>query len=131
MTLTSVEIIALVIIVLATIKMLVLLVKPRAWMNLTKALYKKPVLAQIVALILAGIVIYYLTQAGISIVQILAVSTFVALLFMIGFANDVGYFVKKYQDLIKKGHLWRDYWLYTLLWIALLIWGVLEIAGVI
>jgi len=122
-----VEIIALSLIVLATIKMIVLLVKPNAWMSFARGIYKKPKLLQFVAFVLAAIVLYYLIGSGLTIVDIFAVAVFVALLFAIGLAPEADHFIKKCQTMIKKGTLWRQYWLYTLLWIVLMIWGVKEL----
>lgn len=127
MAFTSVEIIALIVIVGAVIKMLVLLVSPISWMNFAKGVYKNPKLVQVVSLVLAGIVLYYLVGAGITIVQILAVTAFVALLIMMGLATEIDYFIKKQQAMIKKGTLWKQYWLYSLIWVALLIWGIKEL----
>ena len=127
MTFTPVEIIALIMIVIAVIKIGVLLVKPQAWMNLAKGIYSKPNFTSIIALIFAIIVLYYLLQSGISIIQILAVTAFVALLVLIGLAKEVGPLIKKYESMIKKGNLWKENWFYTLIWIILLIWGIKEL----
>ena len=127
MTFTSIEIIALVVIVLAVIKMIVLLVKPKAWMDFAKNVYSKPQLTSLVSLALAGVVLYYLLQAGITIVQILAVTAFVSLLVLVGLASEIQPLMKKYESMIRKGNLWREYWLYTLVWVALMTWGLYEI----
>jgi|TARA_Y100000310_G_scaffold327912_1_gene395077 hypothetical protein len=127
MTFTSIEIIALVVIVLAVIKMIVLLVKPKAWMDFAKKVYSKPSITSSAAFILAAIVLYYLIQSGINIVEILAVTAFVALLVMVALAKEVGPLMKKYEAMIKKGNLWKEYWLYTLVWVALLVWGIWEL----
>jgi hypothetical protein len=131
MALTSVGIIALVLIVISTIKMLVLLVKAQAWMNFTRWIYKKPSITKFVATILAGVILYYLINSGMTIVQILAVSAFIAMLFIVGLAEDVGPFIKKYEAQIKAGKLWKKHWFYTLIWIAILVWGVLVLFKVI
>jgi len=120
--------IALIIIVFSVIKMLVLLIKPIAWMNFAKGVYVKPAVVKIVAFILLGVVFYYLHYvSAISVVQILAVTAFVALMFMIGLATEFEFFVKKFQALIKKGKLWKQYRLYTLLWLVLLGWAIKEL----
>ena len=131
MTFTSVEIIALVLISLATIKIFVLVVKPQAWMNFTKWIYKKPIVDKFVGTILAGVILYYLIDSGMTIVQILAASAFMAMLFLVGLSEDVGPFIKKYQAQIKSGKLWKKHWFYTLIWIAILVWGVLVLFNVI
>lgn len=127
MAFTAIQNIALVLIIVAIIKIVVLLIKPQAWMNFAKGIYSKPSVAKFVGLILAIIVFYYLYSAGITIIQILAVTAFVALLLMIALAGEVDSLIKKYQAMIKKGNLWKEYWLYTLLWVALLVWGLNEL----
>ena len=126
MAFTPVEIIALVLIVVSVIKIAVLLVNPGSWMNFAKNLYSKPKAVSTVALILAAIVLFYLLQE-MSIVQILAVTAFVILLVLIGLAKEVGPLIKKYEVIIKKGNLWKENWLYTLIWIVLLVWGLWEL----
>ncbi|MBU2616243.1 MAG: hypothetical protein KKC19_04015 [Nanoarchaeota archaeon] len=127
MTFTSIEWLALVLIVLATIKILVILVNPKSWISFAKGIYKKPAVTSLVAFVLGAIVLYYLIQSGLTIVQILAVVVFVALLFALGLAPEASYLVKKYEGMIKKGKLWKEYWFYTLIWIVLLAWGLYEI----
>jgi hypothetical protein len=128
MTLNAVEIIALIMIIVSAIKMFVLLVSPKSWMNFARGIYKKPGAAKFAGLILALIIFYYLHYvSGISIVQILAVIAFVAVLFMIGLADEADELVRKYQAIIRKGQLWKKYWFYTILWLILLVWGVKEL----
>ena len=127
MTFTPVETIALVIIIIAVIKMIVLLVNPKAWMNFAKGIYAKPNVTSFGAFVFGAIVLYYLLQSGLTIVQILAVTAFVALLIMIGLAKEVGPLIKKYEGMIKKGNLWKEYWFYTLIWVILLAWGIWEL----
>jgi len=126
MAFTSIEIIALIVIILAAIKMLVLLIKPKAWMNFASGFYKKPALAQLFAFILAVVVFYYLIQVF-TVVQILAVTAFVALLMMFALAKDLEWFISKFKARIKKGTIWKQYWFYTLIWLVLLAWGVKEL----
>ncbi len=125
MAFTSVEIIALVMIIFAVIKMIVLLINPKSWMDFAKSLLgKNGLLGQIIGLILGAVVLYYLIQAGFTIIDILAVTAFVALLVMIGLARNVGSLLKKYETQIRRGNLWKENWFYTLIWIVLLIWGI-------
>jgi|TARA_Y100000310_G_C20280989_1_gene622607 hypothetical protein len=127
MALTPVEIIALIVIVASAIKMLVLLVNPKSWMNFAKRIYARPGWVSLIALALAIVVLYYLTLEGITIVQILAVTAFVALIILVGIARDVPALLKKYDTMVKKGNLWKEYWLYALIWIVLLVWGAKEL----
>ena len=127
MVFTAVETIALVLIVLSVVKMLVLLVNPKSWMNFAKGFYSKPGVTSFGAFILAAIVLYYLIQSGITIVEVLAVTAFVVLLIMVGLAKEVKPLIKKYEAMIKKGNLWKEYWFYSLLWVLLLVWGIKEL----
>ena len=127
MAFTPIETIALVLIVISVIKIVILLVNPKSWMNFVKNLYSKQKTISVVAFILGAIVLYYLLQSGITFVEILAVTAFVALLMLIGLAKEVGPLIKKYDSIIKKGNLWKDYWFYTLIWVILLIFGAREL----
>ncbi len=134
MVFTSVEIIALVLIAIVAVKMLVLIVKPMSWMKFTKVIYKKPNVVKFIGAILAGLILYFLVSpqyGNMSIVQILAVSLFMAMMFMIGLSEDIGPFIKKYEAQIKAGKMWQKHWFYTLIWIALLVWGSLVLFNVI
>jgi len=123
----AIEVIALIMIIVAVIKMIVLLIKPQAWMNFAKGMLGKKVLTQIVGVVLAAVVLYYLIGAGMTIVEILAATTFVALLLVVGLAQHTDDLVKKYQAQIKRGNLWKENWLYALLWIIILVWGAKEL----
>lgn len=127
MTFTAVETIALVIIIVSIIKMGVLLINPKSWMNFAKGVYSKPDVTSFGAFILGAIVLYYLIQSGITIVEVLAVTAFVALLIMVGLAKEVKPLIKKYEAMVKKGNLWKEYWFYSLIWILLLLWGIKEL----
>ncbi|MBU1160014.1 hypothetical protein KKD04_02440 [Patescibacteria group bacterium] len=97
-------------------------------MNFAKRVWSNIVLVQIVSFLLAGFVLYYLLQQ-MTIVQILAVVAFVALLIVFGIAPEMGFLLKKYEAQIKQGKLWKQYWLYTLMWLILLVWGACELLG--
>ena len=124
---TPIEIIALVFIVVAVVKMLILLVNPMAWISMAKKFLNNKIVTQFVGFVLAGIIFYYLRKAEISIVEILAVSTFAFTILIIALAGHLDDLVAKYKGLIKRGKLWQEYWLYTLIWIILLVWGVKEL----
>jgi hypothetical protein len=46
---------------------------------------------------------------------------------IIALAGHMDDFVVKYKGLIKRGKLWKEYWLYTLIWVILLGLGVKEL----
>ena len=124
---TPIEIIALIIILASAIKIVVILVKPGAWADLVKKIWAKPIVISIVSLILAALVLYYLVWVeGLTIVQILAVTAFVALLMAVGVGMYAKEVIGMATKMLKKGIMKRA-WLYTLLWVALIAWGAYEL----
>lgn len=123
---TPIEIIALIVIIIFAIKIIVILVNPKSWADIVKKVWVNPMVMSIVSLILAAIVLYYLIQSGLTIVQILAVTAFVGLLMAVGigiYANEV---ISMAIKMLKKG-LMKRAWFYTLIWIALIVWGAYEL----
>ena len=126
MSFNTIEMFAVILIAIGVIKIIVILISPKSWLNFAKTIYANPKVTSFVALILSLIVLYYLVNAGITIVQILAVTLFVALLISAGIAryskNIIGSL--KNKDLRE---LAKEYWLYSLIWTLLLIWGIKEL----
>lgn len=127
MTYTSLEIISLVLIVISVIKILVLLISPKAWFHFAKKVWKNDNLVRVVCLILAITVLYYLISEGTTITQILAVTSFVALIIAVGIGQRVNDLIKHYEKLAKNRSIIKDHWLYILIWLVLIIWGLKEI----
>ena len=121
---TPIEWIAGIVVIFAVIKIIFLAFNPMIWMRFAKRIWSKPKVVQLIAIILSGIVLYYLIQSGLNIVQIMATTAFVILLLMIGLAEEVDELIKKYNNRIKNKKLWKQFWLYTLLWIILLSWTI-------
>ncbi len=120
---SAIENIALIIIAISVIKLIVLTIDPKKWMNFAKSIYANPVRLKLIGTILAAVILYYLINAGITIIEIFAVMAFFASLIMIGFSNMGSELVKKFK--IK--NMWKEYGYYTLLWVILLIWGIKEL----
>ena len=114
-----------IIIALSLIKMLVILVSAKTWLNFAKKVYNKPQITSWIALILAAVVLYYIVQAGMTIIQILAVTAFVALLLMAGLSS----YVKKIIKDVKLKAIFKEQWYYVLAWLALIIWGIVELTA--
>lgn len=126
MALTSVEIMALIIALLAAIKILVILINPKAWGNVVNAVYGNPLVTTLIAFILAAVVLNYLL-AEMSIVQIFAVMLFLSLLMTIGAAAYSKEMLKIVNNLLKNKKILKKAWFYILVWIVLIIWVILEI----
>ena len=118
---------ALIIILFSAIKIVVILAKPSAWADFVKKIWANPMVTSIISLILAAVVLYYLVWVeGLTIVQILAVTAFVALLMAVGIGMYAKEVVGMATRMLKKGILKRA-WFYTLLWVALIAWGAYEL----
>jgi len=123
---TPIGIIALILIIISAIKIIVILVNPKSWADIVKKIWANPMVTSIISLILAAIVLYYLIQSGLTIVQILAVTLFVALLMAVGIGMYATEMISMATKMLKKGVL-KKAWFYTLIWIVLLIWGAKEL----
>jgi hypothetical protein len=92
------------------------------WLRAAKALYANRTVTVIACYVLAALVFYGLLASGLTIVQILAVSLFVALLLLPGFAPYMGEVLHALEGKTF-GQIMREQWLYTLIWTMLLAWG--------
>ena len=127
MTYTPVEWMALILIVISAIKIIVILVKPKAWNDsVVKKLWKNSGLAMIVSLILAAVALYYLLQE-LTIVQILATMLFLALLMAIGVSAYKKEIIGLADKMLKNKSVIKKSWLYLIIWIVLLLWGAKEL----
>ncbi len=120
---TPVETIAFLIILGSAIKIVMLLINPSGWLGFAKKVWANKGTVKFISIVVAAVLLYYIVQE-ISIIQILATTAFVASLMVFGMASEAGMLIRKYENKIKRGKIWKEYWLYTLIWIALMIWGV-------
>lgn len=124
MSLTPLEIIALIFIIITLIKFLVLLVKKQDWLPVIRSVYKFPVVSSIIIAILTIIVFYYIITS-LSIIQIIAVAAFMSLLLsltMLQFKKEILKFVNEaYKHKISAAT-----WLYIIIWTALMIWALYQ-----
>ena len=125
---TAVENIALILIIVSLIKLIVITIKPTAWLNgVVKKMYKPSKVTPYIFLILAIIVLYYLTQGGLTIIQILAVMLFTGLIIGAGFSIYSEEMLKLADKVYKQGNIMRNYWHISLIWLFLLLWGLKEL----
>lgn len=128
MKLSAIEILAGLLIVLAGIKLVVILVDARIWLRFVKRVYAMPAITSWSALLLAALVLYLLLQSGLTIVQVLAVTVFVALLLVVGVAP---YAERLFEWLETQSlpDMLRRQWLYVIVWVLLLAWGAVELVA--
>lgn len=126
MTFGTLEILALILIAVTVIKLVILSINPQLWYSFIGGIYSKPPIASLVAFILAMVVLYFLLVSGVTIVEILAVCLFIALLIAVGLSK----YMDKLIPWVKEKNIvfiLKEVWLYTLVWLLLLAWGVGEI----
>ena len=82
---TPVKIIALIFVVFALIKLVVIGINPTHWKGVVKKIYVKPISTTVFSLLLGAIILRYLLEE-LTIVQIFASMTFMMALMMIQFA---------------------------------------------
>ena len=118
---------ALIFLVIASIKILVILINPRTWHdNVVKNIYRNPKILMVLSLILSAITLYYLLKE-LTIVQIFAAMLFFSLIAAVGvsvFSKDL---MKLTNKLYNDKFILKKSWLYLLIWIVLILWGFKEI----
>ncbi len=121
LSLTSIEWIATILIIVGLIKVLVILIDKKIWLNnVVKPIYSHKITTIIFAA-LAGICLFYLLQE-LSIVQILASVAFSALLIGSVFAAYGKDLIKFASEMFRrKFSFWI--WIYTIVWLALMGWA--------
>src|SRR3989338_10884989 len=98
--LTPIQIIALIFVLLGSIKLIVISLNKNKWLDIISPLYKNSKLTSWIALLLAIVIFYYLIQI-MSIVQIMAVMGFTSLFFAFAFmqySNEVLSLAKKIMN---------------------------------
>jgi len=119
---TPIEIIALIVVIVSTIKIIVLLINPNTWMQkVVKPVYSKPMLLTAISTILAAIVLNYLL-AELTIVHIFAVMAFLALIMAVSFASYSKEMLVFSAKMMKDKTVVKKSWLSILIWIILIIW---------
>ena len=123
MEFNTIQILAFILIVIVAVKITIILIDPNIWYRFIEKLYTVPQLVSIVGLVLSILVLYFLINAGISIVEILAVCLFIALLMLTGLANYADQIIgwAKEQDIT---YMLKRLWIYTLVWVLLIAWGI-------
>jgi len=118
-----IEILATIMIVVGIVKLITFIVNPKGLINFAKKFYAKPVTISVIAFILAIVVLYYLIQAGMTIVQIFAVAIFISLVMITKMAMYAQGIIKQ----IKIKEFWKKQWFLVIFWVVLLIWAIKEL----
>ncbi|NJO56066.1 MAG: hypothetical protein HC834_06600 [Rhodospirillales bacterium] len=113
---------AAILIVLSLLKVCVMIINPRIWLDFAKRLYTRPPITSFVALLIAAGILLGLLRSGLDIVQILAVCLFVACLVVVGMAPYAPRLLVWFetQDMAQ---IIRSQGIYITAWVVLLGWG--------
>ena len=123
---TPVKIIALVFIIFALVKLLVICVNPSSWKSFIKKFYSKPIFTIVLALAVAVVILRYLL-AELTIVQIFASMTFMMALMMVQFAALGNEIVELSDRFLNDRNIIKKMWLSLSIWIILMVWVLYEL----
>lgn len=123
---SSIEIIALVVVLLSVIKIVFLLLSPEAWVRNVGKLWTRPSVTTAVSLILMLVVLKYLL-VELTIVEIFATFAFAALFMRLMLAPYAREFYEVTTRNIDPRTYLRKSWLPTLLWLGLSVWVITEL----
>ena len=126
MVLTSIEIMALIVVVISAIKIIFLALSPRKWGSVVKSVYGNRALMTIVSLVLGAVVLNYLLKE-LTIVQIFASMLFFMFVMFLGVSAYSREIISLYDSIIKNKKIMGKAWLAVLVWMALIIWVLYSI----
>jgi hypothetical protein len=126
MGLSAFEIIALILVIVFVIKMIVLFIKPKAWIKFVEKLYINKNAFTAIILILAAFVLSYLIRE-LSIVDIFAVTVFVCLLIAAGFAQYKDDLFEFAHKIMRRKKAIKKSWLIIVIWFVLSAWVIWQV----
>jgi len=121
-----IKIIALVFVVFALLKLVVILINPLSWKPVIKACYSRPQYTQLIALIVGIIILHFLLKE-LTIVQIFASMTFMMALMMVQFAAYGKELINFTDKFFEDRNVLKKAWFSIMIWILLMIWVVVEL----
>ncbi|MFP4687855.1 MAG: hypothetical protein ACLFN5_07105 [bacterium] len=123
---SSLEIIALLVVIVGLLEFLCWVFKPQLMLSFARYLYTKTKMLQIICLIGAAVVFYFLTLE-ITIVEIVAAFIFAGFLMGVGIAPVGPRVIEIVEQQINKNRFWSDYALLWIIWFGLSVWTVYAI----
>lgn len=116
-----IEIMALLIALLSGIKLIVIMINQKAWLNFWKPIYRKSGITTIVALVIGAVSLNYLMQV-MSIVHLFAAMLFFTAMMLLSFMAYSKETLAFAEQIYKKKNLLARAWLPTIVWVILLVW---------
>lgn len=123
----TIQIFALIVLAMISIKLITIIIKPKAWLNLVDGVWKYPAITMIISLVLA-VYVYIKLMNVITLTEFFATLLLVFLLSVFTLAVYVKEFTEMAHNLLKKG-IMKKAWISILIWIILIILGFKEILG--
>lgn len=117
---TSIEILALIFAVLVLVKLIVILIRPKAWGKFVAVVWSKAGLTMLVCLVLAVITGYYVLN-NLSIVEVGAVMLFTSTLMAVAWGPYSKLLLKMKEEVLKPGAVQKS-WLPIIIWLVLGVW---------
>lgn len=114
-----IETLATITIVIVALKILMLFVYPEYYVSKAKKLYGLGKQVQFLTLVVAGVLLWYLNLAGVSIVTIFAVMLFMGCLI----AASLVLYLKPLMQAIKPNKILSENWMVILFFLFMLAWG--------
>ena len=125
---STLEIIALVLVGLGLLELVICLIKPEIVLAVARPLYRRPRLAQFLYLVAGGLVLYFLLQE-LTIVQIMATILFAGCVMGLGIAPIGTELLEIFTHQVEKKRFWKDYALLWFVWILMLAWTLYALFG--
>ena len=118
-----IDILAGIVLLIGVLKLIILFFSPAVLYRFVGRIYSNSQITKSIYLVLAAIVLYLLVTAGITILEIFAVSLFFSLLMGVGLAN----YAREIINQIDPKTFIKENLIYIGVWIVLMIWGISEL----
>ena len=123
---TPIEILALIVVVLAVIKLIVFLINPKHWLKVVEKTFCGCVWMQLLFVVWAVVVLWILLTE-LTIVHIFAAMLFLMPLMALGYASYPKETLVWAKKIISDKQLMKKTWLIWVIWIVLMLWALYTI----
>lgn len=122
-----IQLIAGVVVVLGLLELALFVLDPELPLTIEEGLHKNVPLAQAIYTMLAGLILYFLLQAGLSITEIIAVGALALCITGIAFAPVCGRVIEALEDHLEEETFWVRFGPVAIITALLLIWGARDL----
>jgi hypothetical protein len=128
MAFTLIEWMALIVALIAILKIIAIFAKPKAWMDFAEKVYQKPLIVMIVAVILGFFALRELL-AVMTMTQIFAVIFFIAMLGALTMTIYAKEMLALGRKMLNDKKILQKAWLPIAIWLVLSLWALKELFG--